>query len=337
MLETVLAGHTGSEVWVDRARNEQLLTSYAPVRGSDGEIVGGIAVGTAFGNERLQLTSDATSTLPLIAAVKGGEGMKLIAQSKNVSDAMLAAVPSSAPALTSDQVIAIGALDESFDAAARALTGYGDGKQAVIVAVTQAQRIGGFGQLIWPVLGVFVLGLILTAVSAHLLDNYISQPISDLEDGLLAIINGQTDLRFELEHKVLGGLVFRINSLLNQLLGVREDDTDEQGRPSSAPSSSSFTAAINLDERMVSLSASDVQEAGALRDELPEDYYKRIFDEYLAAKRAVGDPVDHIKFAPFRQRVQASEQQLSSKHGKPFRYKIEAKSGEVVFVAVPLA
>jgi hypothetical protein len=336
MLKAVLAGHTGSEVWVDKPHNEQLLTSYAPVRGTDETVLGGVAVGTAFNNERLQLTSEATSKLPLIAAVKR-DGMELVARSNDVTEAMLAALPSGEPALGSDQVVALGGLPEDLEGAARALGGYGDGKQAVIMAVAPSRILGGFMQLIWPVVGVFVLGLVLTAVAAHMLDNYISQPISDLEDGLLAVINGQTDMRFELEHKVLGGLVFRINSLLNQLLGVREDDTDETGRPSAAPSSSSFGAAINLDERMVSLSAEDVEDSRALREEAPEDYYKRIFDEYLAAKRSVGDPVDHIKFAPFRQRVQASEQQLGHKHGKPFRYKIEAKGGEVVFVAVPLA
>ena len=62
-----------------------------------------------------------------------------------------------------------------------------------------------------------------------LLGNYISRPISEIEDGLLAIINGSSDLRFQLEHAELGGLVFRINSLLNALMGVPEDTTDEQG------------------------------------------------------------------------------------------------------------
>jgi hypothetical protein len=336
MMKAVLAGHTGSEVWVDKGHNEQLLASYAPVRGADGKSIGGVLIGTAFGNERLQQASEATSSLPLLAAVKRPNGMELVARSNNVTDPMLVALPSSEGALGSDQVVSLGGLTEDLEGAARTLGGYGDGKQAVIMAVAPAHLTGSFGKLFWPVLGVFVLGIVLTAVAAHMLDNYISQPISDLEDGLLAIINGQTDMRFELEHKVLGGLVFRINSLLNQLLGVREDDTDETGRPSVAPSSSSFGAAINLDERMVSLSAADVEDARALREEAPEDYYKRIFDEYREAKRAVGDPVDHIKFAPFRQRVQASEQKLSHKHGKPFRYKIEAKGGEVVFVAVPL-
>jgi hypothetical protein len=88
---------------------------------------------------------------------------------------------------------------------------------------------------------------------------------------------------------------------------------------------------------MASLSAEDVAESANLKSEEPEDYYKRIFDEYLAAKRQLGDPVDHIKFAPFSQRVQSMEAQLGEKHGKPFRYKVELKGKEVVFVAVPLA
>ena len=37
-----------------------------------------------------------------------------------------------------------------------------------------------------------------------------------LEEGLLAILNGQSDKRFELDHAELGGLAFRIDQLLNQ-------------------------------------------------------------------------------------------------------------------------
>lgn len=336
MLETISGGATGSGVWLSKEHNEQLLASYAPIRDAEGKVLGGVAVGTPFNNERLQQTSEATSKLPLFAAVKVASGVEMVATSEGFTEEMRAAVPSASQALDSNQVVALGGLGEGWDSAGKALGGYGNGHQAVIMAATQTKVIGGFRDLVWPVLGVLLLGLVLTAVAAHLLDNYISQPVSDLEDGLLAVINGQTDLRFELEHKVLGGLVFRINSLLNQLLGVREDDTDAQGRPSIAPSSSSFEAALTVDERMVSLSADDVASANALRNEAPEDYYKRIFDEYLAAKRALGDPVDHIKFAPFNQRIKANEHQLTIKHGKPFRFQIEAKGKEVVFVAVPL-
>ncbi len=336
MLETILAGATGSDVWIDKAHNEQMLASYAPVRDGTGTIIGGIAIGTALSNERMQQTSEATSKLALFVAVKSPGGLQMIAKSESVTDEMAEAAPSGDGAMNTDQVVELH-LPGNWDGAAKSLAGYGDGNRAVVMAVAQARLVGSFSSLLWPLIGVFLLGLVMTAVGAHLIDGYISRPISDLEDGLLAVINGQTDLRFELDHKVLGGLVFRVNSLLNQLLGVREEETDAEGRPSMGPSSSSFTDAMELDERLVSLSYADVQDARGLRDEAPEDYYKRIFDEYLAAKRTIGDPVDHIKFAPFMQRVKSSEYELKHKHSKPFRYQIEQKGGEVVFVAVPLA
>jgi hypothetical protein len=34
--------------------------------------------------------------------------------------------------------------------------------------------------------------------------------------------------------------VFRINSLLNAMMGVAEDTTDDQGRPSQGPSAQGF-------------------------------------------------------------------------------------------------
>ena len=336
LLKTIQAGNTGSSVWVDKQHNEQMLASYAPIRDA-GEIIGGVAVGTAFNDERLNSTSEATSQIALFAAAMGSDGIELVAKSSEVTAEMLAGLSSAEQAFDTDSVTAMGGLAETLDGASKSLAGYGNGKQAVIVAATEAHNANSLASLIWAALGVLALGLFMVAVGAHLIDQYISQPISDLEDGLLAVINGETGLRFELEHKVLGGLVFRVNSLLNQLLGVQEDDTDEQGRPSMSPSSSSFTAALNVDERMVSLSLEDVEDGASLRDEAPEDYYKRIFDEYVAAKSEVGDPVDHLKFAHFSRRIKGLEQQLTSKHGKAFRYMIEAKGKDVVFVAVPLS
>jgi hypothetical protein len=166
-----------------------------------------------------------------------------------------------------------------------------------------------------------------------LLDNYISRPISEIEDGLLAIMNGRTDRRFEIEHAELGGLVFRLNSLLNQLLGVQEDETDDQGRPSRAPEAASFQDALSVDERMAA--DGGVADA-ALRDEPADVYYRRIFDDYISAKRSLGDPTDNITLPAFVERIQASEREMTEKHGKPVRYKIEVRGREVVLLAVPL-
>ncbi len=69
-------------------------------------------------------------------------------------------------------------------------------------------------------------------------------PIAQLEEGLLAILNGQTDKRFELDHPDLGGLAFRIDQLLNQLMGVEEDTSDAEGRISRSGTAAQMSAAI---------------------------------------------------------------------------------------------
>jgi hypothetical protein len=168
-----------------------------------------------------------------------------------------------------------------------------------------------------------------------MLGNYISGPVSELEDGLLAIINGSSDLRFQIEHEELGGLVFRINSLLNALMGVAEDTTDEQGRPSQGPSARDFQEALAVDESSVAGQV-DPAVVAALRAEGPDQYYRRLYNEYIAAKRQMGDPVDHITFDAFTGRIRSSEGEMTQKHGRPVRYQVQVKNNAVVLIAVPL-
>jgi hypothetical protein len=129
------------------------------------------------------------------------------------------------------------------------LEGYGDGRRGVLMAAVPAALVSSVPGLLWPLIAVGVLGVLLVIAGGVLLGNYISRPIAEIEDGLLAVINGSRDLRFELEHPELGGLVTRINSLLNALMGVPEDTTDEQGRPSRPPSAQEFREALSVDDQ----------------------------------------------------------------------------------------
>jgi HAMP domain-containing protein len=343
MLETIASGRTGSDAWLSAAKNEQMLASYAPLRDGQGTVVGAIAIGTPFSDDRLAQVAGGTSASMLLAAVPSGDKLELVAKSASASSQLEEALRSEAArgasrqALEASGTVDLGGLPANLFGSARRLSGYGDGKRAVIMAVTPAQVVGSLSSLLWPALGVTLLGIMLTFICGYLLDNYISRPISDLEEGLLAIINGQREIRFELEHAVLGGLVFRINSLLNELLGVKEDDTDSEGRASVAPSSSAFTDALNVDERIASLTAAEVQDAKGLAAEPAETYYRRVFQEYRDAKIALGDPVDHITLGAFTRRLKESEGDLSEKHSKPYRFQIKVEDKEVVLVAVPLA
>jgi hypothetical protein len=253
LLESLKSGRTMSEIWSNRERQEQLLASYAPVRNAEGEITGAVIVGTPLSDERLLRTSELTSGQVLMLGVNAGKGIELVASSAKTAAAVTSAgdpaVSTAAQgALSTGNVTSAESEVNGFNYGAVPLDGYGNGRRAILIAAVPASLVASVGGLLWPVFAVGALGVVLVFAGGVLLGNYISRPISEIEDGLLAIINGSSDLRFQLEHAELGGLVFRINSLLNALMGVPEDTTDDQGRSSRPHSEKEFRDAIAVDE-----------------------------------------------------------------------------------------
>jgi hypothetical protein len=339
----IAQGVTATDVWADTRTSELMSVSYAPVRDDDRKVLGLLLVGTPLNDGRLQRTAELTSGRGLILGIPAGTNLEVKAKSASVPPAVLMALSQSSMAQAviatvasgHGSLIAGGPSDLLLTAAP--LSGYGDGKRAVLIGVNPSSLFESINALLWPVFAVTGLGILLVCLGGFLLGNYLSQPIEELEEGLLAILNGKTDLRFQIEHAELGGLVFRLNSLLNQLMGVQEDDTDEEGHPSRPPAAADFSDALAVDERSVAAANVDAAIVAALRSEPADSYYGRLFREYVAAKRSLGDPVDHITEATFIGRIRSSESEMRDKHGKPVRYRIETRGREVILIAVPLA
>ncbi len=232
--KTLKVGRTQSDIWASRRRQEQMLVTYAPVRGAEGAILGAVVLGTPLNDERLTLTSAETSDGVLIVGVPAQEDVDLIAASGRAAPELmaLAAAPNidqaAVQALGSQEAVVVADQDVFFGTAP--LRGYGTAQPAVLIAAVPRSAIGSVGDLLWPIFAVAFGGLMLIIIAGVVLDNYIARPIAELEEGLLAIINGQDDLRFDIEHPELGGLVHGINSLLNSMMDVVE--TDDDGRAS---------------------------------------------------------------------------------------------------------
>lgn len=333
----IAAGATASDVWINPKRQEQLLVSIAPVRNESNKVLGAVVVGTPLNDERLARTSDLTSgqslafikidgDTPSVVAVTGDGATG--ARDASVTQSALQAAKSGSPVLLG------GPIGERLFGAVP-VSGYA-GSTAAIVASVPASRVESIGGLLWPVFAIAGLGIVLVAAGGVLLGNYISRPVAEMEEGMLLIMNGNQDLRFELEHDELGGLASRINGLLNSLLDVQEDTTDAQGRPSKAPSGGDFTEALAVDESSVSQPHHELGVAQALAAAPEDEYYRQLFSDYIRAKKQLGDPVDHISPAAFRGRISRSEQEMLAKHGRPVRYQVELKDNSVVLIAVPL-
>ena len=136
----------------------------------------------------------------------------------------------------------------------------------------------------------------------------------------------------------MGGLAFRIDQLLNQLMGVEEDTTDAAGRPSKAPRAEDYREAMSVDHQKAAAEDATLDAAGVARlaAEPKDAYYGRIFGEYIAAKKALGEQTDHISRETFVGRIEGMEREAAERCGKPVRYQVKATGREVVLLAVPL-
>ncbi|MDI1450357.1 MXAN_5187 C-terminal domain-containing protein [Polyangium sp. 6x1] len=330
-------GRAGSDVWVTPSRNEQMLVSWAPIRGENGQVLGGLLMGIALSDGLIGGVGAQTSGAPLWLQVKTQEGLRVVTRSKMdlgsiVDDKQLETGVSEA--LASGQAVDVATLVPDFAVKVSPLGGYGDGRRAVLVAATRANT-PATTILLFPFLGAMAVGIVLVAIAGHFLGQSITRPVEEIEEGLLAIMNGRTDLRFQIVHPELGGLVSRLNSLLSQLLGVQEDEETGAPPPAHAARGKDFPEALAVDESLAQNRASG-GEATALGAEAEAAYHQRIFDDYIRAKKSVGDPVDHITRDAFVARIVASEKQMAQKHGKPVRYKVEVRGKEVVLLAVPI-
>ena len=330
----------GSDVWTDKARADQYIASYAPVRDDQGRPAGMLVLGVAINDALARVSETTTGRGILLVAASGDVLVKSSNATEDVNKAVVANINDVKTAIAQGTVVAASAGDVIF--AAAPLEGFGDGKRTALVAAAPVTLLPGVNAIPYSVLGATALGLILVVIGGWFLGNYISRPIAVLEEGLLAILNGQSDKRFELDHAELGGLAFRIDQLLNQLMGVEEDNTDDEGRVSKAPTAANFGDALSVDRSQGGGGGgggglpADVDPA-RLAAEPADAYYGRLYREYIAAKKALGEQTDHITDAAFRSRIQGMEQDAASKQGKPVRYHVQSNGREVVLLAVPLS
>lgn len=181
-------------------------------------------------------------------------------------------------------------------------------------------------------MGATLVGIALVAILGWLLGAFIERPIEIIEEGLLAIINGQSDRRFRLDHPDLGGVAFRLDQLLNQLMGVEEDNTDDEGRITQNAGGGARPEGGGGNAPAAGVN----DEASRLGSEPANVYYERLYAEYIAMKKSVGEPTDHITPNAFTSKIQQMEAEALQK-GTTVRYRANLNGREVQLLAVSLS
>jgi hypothetical protein len=174
------------------------------------------------------------------------------------------------------------------------------------------------------------------ALAIALLGLYLSHrrllaQIDQIELGVTDIINGNVDRTFRPVGLELDGLANGLNVMLARLLGrpePGEEEFDEEGNPI-------IQGRVEFEEGDGSAMAPD-PDLAALAQESEPDYYKRVYTEYLAARRASGHP-DEVSFENFIAKLKVNEGKLKAQYQcRAVRFRVVMKDGKVTLKPVPI-
>lgn len=175
------------------------------------------------------------------------------------------------------------------------------------------------------------LALVLALAGMHLASKRILDQVDQIEVGVGEIINGNTERTFRPVGAELDGLANGLNVMLARLLGRPEpsdDDFDEDDGGTPAP--------VEIGEASRAHSAQEA-ELAALAREPEADYYRRLHDEYRAAREAAGSP-DPTSLEAFTAKLRVNESKLKAQHQvRMVRFKVVTADGKVTLKPVPIA
>ena len=180
---------------------------------------------------------------------------------------------------------------------------------------------------------IILLGLGSLAIS--LLGLYLTQrrlvsQVDQIELGVTDIINGNVDRTFRPVGPELDGLANGLNVMLARLLGrpePGEEEFDEEGNPI-------IPGRVDFEEGEEK-PAVDPDLANLAKESEP-DYYKRVFTEYVAARKAAGSP-DDVSFENFIAKLKVNEGKLKAQYNcRAVRFRVVTKDGKVSLKPVPI-
>jgi hypothetical protein len=154
--------------------------------------------------------------------------------------------------------------------------------------------------------------------------------VDSIELGVTDIINGNVDRTFRPVGLELDGLANGLNVMLARLLGrpePGEEEFDEDGNQI-------IQGRVEFDEGD-GAQAPD-PDLAALAQESEPDYYKRVYTEYLAARKASGHP-DEVSFENFIAKLKVNEGKLKAQYQcRAVRFRVVMKDGKVTLKPVPI-
>jgi len=345
------SGGSAHDVWVEGQENKVLQTAIAAVRGEQGTVLGALVVGYDLSNgmasrEAKVLDRDVAIVVDgnVYSSSLGGSG------AKELKDVIFGDMGEATAAVlggknAGTQIFTVGIAGSEYAAITAGLPMSPSHPVAFTVLGnrTTATALAGTANII---IIMMILGALLVLGYGFVVGGAVMRQIERIEEDVLAIINGQTDLRLDTDSDDLGGLAFRINQLLNVFTGTDEGSEDGGSVP---PSSEHWQGAAFSEggggAPAAASGGSGGGGGGGSQDEVVDDpavaqklaaeaepaYNDRIYKEYVSAKQGLGENVSNIPQDRFLQRLTARGAALAKKHGcRAVRFQVDTRDNQVL-------
>jgi hypothetical protein len=175
--------------------------------------------------------------------------------------------------------------------------------------------------------------LAIATLGIYLTHRRLVAQVDQIEQGVTDIINGNLDRTFRPVGAELDGLANGLNVMLARVLGrpePGEEEFDEDGNPI-IPGRVDFEESEEGGAKPVA-----DPDLAALAQESEPDYYKRVYTEYLAARKATGAP-DDVSFENFIAKLKVNEGKLRAQYQcRAVRFRVVTKDGKVSLKPVPI-
>jgi len=199
---------------------------------------------------------------------------------------------------------------------------------AMVLSSAGDSSITGTIKMFIILLGVGALAI--SMLGLYLTHRRLVAQVDQIELGVTDIINGNVDRTFRPVGAELDGLANGLNVMLARLLGrpePGEEEFDEEGNPI-------IPGRVDFEEGEEK-PAVDPDLANLAKESEP-DYYKRVFTEYVAARKAAGSP-DDVSFENFIAKLKVNEGKLKAQYNcRAVRFRVVTKDNKVSLKPVPI-
>jgi hypothetical protein len=211
---------------------------------------------------------------------------------------------------------------------------YADKTSGAVVLMSLAGALEPVSSVRTTIILVGLAGLIIAILGIFLTARLILSPAEDIELGVTEIINGNIDYTFKPAGADLDGLANALNVMLARLIGrpePGEEEFDENGNVIGANSR------MTLEDAETPPAGGVNADVVALAEEPEADYYRRLFNEYVSAKRSSGENVDGVHYDAFTAKLRLNEANLKKKYNaRAVRFRVVIKDGSVTLKPVPI-